>query len=81
MCLDLARLYPHLKFVIQDRAAVIEKARQVWQKELPDFVRENRVQFMIHDFYTEQPVKGAEVYNLRYIMLVPLRLDRAGGTL
>ena len=72
MCLDLARLHPHLDFVIQDRPPVMEKARDVWQKELPEYIKDNRVQFMAHDFYSEQPVKNADVYNLRYIMSVAL---------
>ena len=70
MCLDLAKLYPHLRFLIQDREAASNKGREVWKKELPDYVQEEKVQFMVHDFYKEQPVKDAEVYNLRYILYV-----------
>lgn len=68
MCLDLGSLYPHLQFVIEDRAPVLEQARAIWAKELPEHVAGNRVSFLPHDFFTEQPVKGADVYNLRYIL-------------
>ena len=59
-----------MRFIIQDREAASKDGREVWNKELPAYVKEERVQFMVHDFYTEQPVKDAEVYNLRYILYV-----------
>ncbi|TFY67302.1 hypothetical protein EVG20_g3987 [Dentipellis fragilis] len=68
MSLDLAKKFPNLKFVVQDRSAVISQARAVWQRELPDALESQRTQLMGHDFFAEQPVKGAEIYNLRYIL-------------
>ncbi|GJE89686.1 O-methyltransferase [Phanerochaete sordida] len=68
MCLDLGTLYPHLEFVIEDRAPVLEQAKELWAKELPGHVASNRVSFVPHDFFTSQPVHGAAVYNLRYIL-------------
>ena len=49
---------------------MLEQAKELWAKELPGHVAANRVSFVPHDFFTEQPVKGAAVYNLRYIMSV-----------
>lgn len=40
----------------------------VWPKENPAALAEKRVEFCPHDFFEENPVKGADVYWLRYIM-------------
>lgn len=67
--MQLSKQYPDLKFVVQDRAATVEHGkRDVWPKENPEAVAENRVQFMPHDFFQSNPVKGADVYWLRYIL-------------
>ncbi|KAL8680153.1 MAG: hypothetical protein Q9186_003620 [Xanthomendoza sp. 1 TL-2023] len=71
--IQLSHLYPDLKFVVQDRGPVIKQAETVvWVKEAPQALAETRVSFMEHDFFEANPVKGAEVYWLRYIMQVPL---------
>ncbi|KAL8931961.1 MAG: hypothetical protein Q9216_007011 [Gyalolechia sp. 2 TL-2023] len=68
-CLQLSHLYPNLKFIVQDREPVIEQAKTVvWPKENPDAVRSGRVSFVSHDFFNENPTKGADVYWLRYII-------------
>ncbi|KAI0789396.1 S-adenosyl-L-methionine-dependent methyltransferase [Abortiporus biennis] len=68
MSMDLARNYPKLKFIVQDLSEQIEQAPSIWEKELPAVLEGERVKFMIHNFLTEQPVKNAEIYFLRYIM-------------
>ena len=68
MSLELAKRFSDLSFVLQDRAPVIEKAKAVWAHKVPDAVASGRITFMVHDFFTEQPVKGAEVYLMRHIM-------------
>ncbi|GFF50688.1 sterigmatocystin 8-O-methyltransferase [Aspergillus udagawae] len=68
-CIQLSRLYPELNFVVQDRAPALKQAQSsVWPKENPQALAEGRVSFMTHDFFHENPVKGADVYWLRYIM-------------
>ncbi|KAL8717981.1 MAG: hypothetical protein Q9225_004840 [Loekoesia sp. 1 TL-2023] len=68
-CLQLSHLYPNLKFIIQDRAPVLEQAKTViWPNENPKAVENGRVSFVAHDFFTENPVKGADIYWLRYII-------------
>ena len=70
---QLSHLYPELKFVVQDRGPVVHEAeKMVWVKEAPQALAEGRVSFVEHDFFEPNPVKGAEVYWLRYIMQVPL---------
>ena len=53
----VASKFPELNFVVQDRPSTIEAAR-----EKPGV----NVKFMVHDFFEEQPVKGADVYLCRW---------------
>lgn len=58
----LAQTYPLLNFVVQDRPEVIKDAANRLPAGLSD-----RIRFMAHDFFTEQPIK-ADVYLLRRIL-------------
>ena len=60
--MDIARGFPSLRFIVQDLPKVIEDAKMKVPAELAD-----RVTFMAHDMFTEQPVKGADVYYFRWI--------------
>ncbi|KAI1341489.1 putative O-methyltransferase [Xylariaceae sp. FL0016] len=61
--IELARKYPKLHFIVQELdERVIHDAEQQRPDEVSD-----RVRFMQHDFFTEQPVCGAEVYFFRAI--------------
>ncbi|KAI0789398.1 S-adenosyl-L-methionine-dependent methyltransferase [Abortiporus biennis] len=68
MCIDLSKKYPDLKFVVEDRPSVVEQAPEVWQQEHSAALQAGRVKFIAHDFFTEQPIKNAEIYHLRYIL-------------
>lgn len=68
MSLELARRFPNLRFVVQDREVVIRKAEQVWLQELPVALQTERVQLMAHDFFTKQPVKSAAAFLMRHIL-------------
>jgi hypothetical protein len=61
--MDIARGFPSLRFVVQDLPQVIEDAKMKVPAELAD-----RVTFMAHDMFTEQPVKDADVYYFRWIL-------------
>ena len=54
--------YPEMRCIVQDLPGVIKNS----QKLLPK--NESRMTFMAHDFFTEQPVKGANIYLLRQIL-------------
>ncbi|KAF2167489.1 hypothetical protein M409DRAFT_66047 [Zasmidium cellare ATCC 36951] len=58
--IELAKAFPKLNFVVQDLPDVIDEAGK-------DDV-DGRVKFMAHDFFTEQPVKDADVYFMRFIL-------------
>ena len=63
VALEIARRLPAIKCVVQDLPEVIAGA------EVPDDLKgTGRVTFMAHDFFTEQPVKGADIYHLRWIL-------------
>jgi hypothetical protein len=59
----IAKKYPDLQFIVQDQPAVVAEGTDKLPKEL-----QGRVSFMAHDFFEEQPVHGADVYLLRWIL-------------
>ncbi|KAK8129729.1 O-methyltransferase [Apiospora kogelbergensis] len=57
----LATKFPNLSTIVQDMESVLENVTA--PKQLGD-----RCRFMAHDFFAPQPVKGADVYFLRWIL-------------
>lgn len=68
MSFELATRYPKLQFIVEDRPVILQQAEVFWSSSLPDAVQNNRVRFVPHDFFSEQPIKGADMYILRHIM-------------
>ena len=68
--LDLSKMYPDLKFIVQDRGPVIEKAKGVWAEGAPEAIASGRVTLMPHDIFQPNPVKEADIYFLRCILYV-----------
>ncbi|PCH41151.1 S-adenosyl-L-methionine-dependent methyltransferase [Wolfiporia cocos MD-104 SS10] len=66
--LDLAGRFPNLRFVVEDLPSTIQQAQAVWTREYPEALQRGRVKLVPHNFFTEQPIKGAEVYFMRYIL-------------
>ena len=64
----LAQQHAHLKFIVQDLAEVVGDRKETSKTPagVPEEV-EDRVEHMAHDFFEEQPIKGADVYIFRYI--------------
>ena len=60
VCMDLLRKFPYLNCIVEDHPEVISTA-----KIPPDL--EGRLAFREHDFFTEQPVEGADVYFFRSV--------------
>jgi hypothetical protein len=62
--LTLARRYPNLCFVVQDREAVIGDANEYWKKNMPDALDSGRVKLQGHSFFDPQPAReeGATVF-------------------
>lgn len=59
----LANATAHMRFIVQDLPNTTAQGEKLLPSGLQD-----RVSFMAHDFFEEQPVKGADVYFLRYIL-------------
>lgn len=59
----LARRFSDLRFVVQDMEQVIAQRPPLGDPEL-----DGRIEFMAHDFFQLQPVVGADVYYLRWIL-------------
>lgn len=59
----LAEVTKNMWFVVQDRPEMVKIA----ENELPTKFKE-RISFRAHDFWDEQPVKGAQVYFFRKIL-------------
>lgn len=71
--LQLAKAYPTLQLKLQDLPNVILQAKnEVWPKECPEAIKEDRIQFQPIDFMTESPVPGCNVY---YVCDLFLNLD------
>ena len=62
VCVDLAKRYKNMKFVVQDLPKTVNSA-----PKLDDEIKD-RITFQAHDFHTVQPVKGADVYFYRWIL-------------
>jgi O-methyltransferase domain len=60
--IELARRFPLLRFVVQDRDEVVAESSLTVPEDVAD-----RVTFMAYDFFTEQPVKNADAYFFRWI--------------
>jgi trans-aconitate methyltransferase len=58
----LAEKYPQLSCTVQDFPSVVEHASARLPKHL-----QSRVKYMAHDFWAEQPIKGADIYYFRWI--------------
>ncbi|RVX74075.1 hypothetical protein B0A52_01907 [Exophiala mesophila] len=52
----------NLKFIVQDLEGTAQEGERSLSSSLKD-----RVSFMKHDFFTEQPVRGADLYFFRFI--------------
>ncbi|KAK5170124.1 uncharacterized protein LTR77_004708 [Saxophila tyrrhenica] len=59
---ELAKAFPLLDFIVQDRQEVIEHASL-------DATLKERVRYMEHDIFREQPIKDAAVYFIRRVLM------------
>ncbi|MCJ1467792.1 hypothetical protein MMC07_006417 [Pseudocyphellaria aurata] len=67
--IQLSWRYPRLNFVLQDHGPVLKQAEgEVWPKENPTALKNGRIRFMEHDFFKKNPIEGADVYWLRWIL-------------
>ncbi|KAL1870013.1 hypothetical protein VTK73DRAFT_2822 [Phialemonium thermophilum] len=65
VCVDLAKRYKKMRFVVQDLPKTVESAPKPISE---DSQIAERITLQAHDFFTEQPVKDADVYFFRWII-------------
>ncbi|RDB16346.1 4-O-methyltransferase 1 [Hypsizygus marmoreus] len=66
--LVLAKAFPNLRFIVQDLEKVVPDAQKFWEAMSPKDLADGRVKMQIHDFFNPQPVKGAAVYFMRFVI-------------
>ncbi|KAI0278934.1 O-methyltransferase [Russula aff. rugulosa BPL654] len=59
--LVVAKDHPQLRFVVQDREAVVRDAVEYWKENMPNAVESGRVKLQAHDFFTPQPSRQEDV--------------------
>lgn len=60
---EISRHFPKIKCIVQDLPEVVEAAT------VPEDLKENdRLKFVVHDFFEEQSIKDADIYYLRWIL-------------
>jgi 6-hydroxytryprostatin B O-methyltransferase len=65
----LAKAFPDLTFTVQDFEKVVKTGERMFLEETQDQPElRNRVSFMAHDAFENQPIKGAGVYLLRSVL-------------
>ena len=61
--MQLAKAHPTLQLKLQDLPERILQAKnEVWPKECPEAIQENRIEFEPIDFLSESPIKDCNVY-------------------
>ncbi|KAJ3752790.1 S-adenosyl-L-methionine-dependent methyltransferase [Lentinula raphanica] len=65
--ISIARAFPHLKCIVQDRSKVIEIGTEHCQKLLPDALSSGKIVYHEHDFFDAQPQTSATVFLLKQI--------------
>ncbi|KAM4065173.1 o-methyltransferase [Hirsutella rhossiliensis] len=65
VCVDLAKKWKKMTFVVQDLPKTVDSAPK---PVCDDESVAARIQLQAHDFFEEQPVKGADVYFFRWII-------------
>lgn len=60
--ISVAQAFTNIRCIVQDLPATIAKVASTLPSDIQD-----RVSFMEHDFFTEQPIKDADAYYFRWI--------------
>jgi predicted O-methyltransferase YrrM len=64
----LAKAFPELKFTVQDFEKVVKTGERMFLEETEEQPElRNRISFMAHDAFENQPIEGAGVYLLRSV--------------
>ncbi|KAH8998235.1 S-adenosyl-L-methionine-dependent methyltransferase [Lactarius hatsudake] len=65
---ELYKVFPHLKYVVQDLPPVVKDAENFWAEVAPNAVEAGRVSLQAQDFFEPQAIKGPAAFVLRFIL-------------
>ncbi|KAG1748289.1 O-methyltransferase-domain-containing protein [Suillus paluster] len=68
MTMPLAKMFPHLRIANQDLPEIMPQAQNAWEKNVPEALLDDRVEFVASNFFEDIPVAGKDVYYLRNII-------------
>lgn len=63
-CIEIAFRYATIQCIVQDLPSTIDG---IPHDKIPSQIKD-RIRFMKHDFFKEQPVHGAEIYHFRAVL-------------
>ncbi|GLB39351.1 putative S-adenosyl-L-methionine-dependent methyltransferase [Lyophyllum shimeji] len=64
--IQLAKAYPELRLKLQDLPdRIVQAETEVWPKECPEAIANQRIEFKAIDFLAEPPIEGCDVYYVR----------------
>ncbi|KAJ6619669.1 S-adenosyl-L-methionine-dependent methyltransferase [Mycena sp. CBHHK59/15] len=66
--IELLKVFPQLKVVVQDLPTVAAEGKKYLQQQAMDPLLKERVQFVPLDFFGETPVAGCDVYYMRHVL-------------
>lgn len=61
MSMVLAKTFPKLNFVVEDRPQLVSDAEPYWKSNLPEALESGRVRLVAHDMFIPQPDLGSPV--------------------
>ncbi|KAJ7090725.1 O-methyltransferase [Mycena belliarum] len=66
--LEIARIHPHLRFLVQDLEEVTLEGKEFWAREHPTALTNGTIAFQAHNFLSPQPVADAGVFLVRAVL-------------
>ena len=67
----LAYSHPHLQLELQDLPQhVMQAQNEIWPKECPEALEDDRIEFKVLDFFVESPIKGYDIYYVRSTVIL-----------
>ncbi|KAH7350329.1 S-adenosyl-L-methionine-dependent methyltransferase [Pyrenochaeta sp. MPI-SDFR-AT-0127] len=65
--MPVIKAFKDLRLVVQDIPDTRPNFERIWNEEYPDAIKEGRVKFAVHDFFTPQ-TEEAEIYFMRHVI-------------
>lgn len=65
--MPVIKAFKNLQLVVQDIPDTRPNFERIWNEEQPDAIKEGRVRFAVHDFFTPQ-TEDADIYFMRHVI-------------